>query len=180
MKIKNAYPLIFMILLIAGCSDQIRIKTDYDREVNLKLYKSYAWLPVKEIESKNNPLVYNELTDKRIKKAVEVQFQIKGIQYTPENPDLRIHYHIIVDNRSAVRPAAYGYYYSPYWMRNQYDVYQYREGTLIIDLMDAKNNNLIWRGWGTEVLNTNDIDLTEAEINDAVYKILKEFPPTKN
>jgi Domain of unknown function (DUF4136) len=65
-------------------------------------------------------------------------------------------------------------------MRNQVDVYQYREGTLIIDLMDAKNNNLIWRGWGTSVLNSNDIDLTEAEISEAVYKILKEFPPTKN
>lgn len=177
---KKLSQLIIVVLLTSNCSNQIRIKTDYDREVNLKLYKSYAWLPVKEIESKNNPLVYNELTDKRIKKAVEVQFQAKGIQYTPENPDLRIHYHIIVDNRSAVRPTAYGYYYSPYWMRNQYDVYQYREGTLIIDLMDAKNNNLIWRGWGISVLNTNDIDLTEADINDAVYKILKEFPPTKN
>jgi hypothetical protein len=167
-------------LLITSCSNEIRIKTDYDREVNLRLYKTYGWLPVKEIESKNNPLVYNELTDKRIKKAVDMQFQAKGIQFTTDNPDLRVHYHIIVDNRSAVRPTTYGYYYSPYWMRNQYDVYQYREGTLIIDLMDAKNNNLIWRGWGTEVLDTNDIDLSEAAINEAVFKILKEFPPTKN
>ncbi len=180
MKLINLFSPALILLTVWSCSNQIRVKTDYDREVNLKLYKSYAWLPLKEIESKNNPLVYNELTDKRIKKAVETQFQVKGIQYTPENPDLRIHYHIIVDNRSAVRPAAYGYYYSPYWMRNQYDVYQYREGTLIIDLMDAKNKNLIWRGWGISVLNTNDIDLTEADINEAVYKILKEFPPTKN
>jgi Domain of unknown function (DUF4136) len=177
---KKLSQLIIVVLLTSNCSNQIRIKTDYDHEVNLKLYKTYAWLPVKEIESKNNPLVYNELTDKRIKKAVEVQFQAKGVQYTPENPDLRIHYHIIIENRSAVRPAAYGYYYSAYWMRNQYDVYQYREGTLIIDLMDAKNNNLIWRGWGISVLDSNDIELTEDEINEAVYKILKEFPPTKN
>jgi hypothetical protein len=180
MKIIKFGLLAGITLLIASCSNEIRVTTDYDREVNLKLYKTYSWLPVKEIESKNNPLVYNELTDKRIKKAVDMQFQVKGIQFTTDNPDLRVHYHIIVDNRSAVRPAAYGYYYSPYWMRNQYDVYQYREGTLIIDLMDSKNNNLIWRGWGTEVLNTNDIDLTEAVINDAVFKILKEFPPKIN
>jgi hypothetical protein len=74
----------------------------------------------------------------------------------------------------------YGYNYSQYWIRNQMDVYQYREGTLIIDLMDANNNNLIWRGWGTAILDNGDIDLTEEKINHAVYKILKEFPPNKN
>jgi hypothetical protein len=169
-----------ILLFLTGCSNEIRVKTDYDREVNLKLYKTYDWLPAKDIEDRNNPLVYNELSDKRIKKAVNMQFQIKGIQHMAYNPDMRVHYHIIIDDKSVVRPSAYGYYYSPYWMRNQMDVYQYREGTLIIDLMDAKNNNLIWRGWGVAVLDTNDRDLSEAEINDAVYKILREFPPTKN
>ncbi|MFM7430038.1 MAG: hypothetical protein ACKO1F_09080 [Flammeovirgaceae bacterium] len=45
----------------------MRVRSDYDKDINLNLYKTYSWLPVKEIESKNNPLVYNELTDKRIK-----------------------------------------------------------------------------------------------------------------
>jgi hypothetical protein len=180
MRTNRLFLWILITTVVWSCSDRIHVKTDYDRDVNLKLYKTYGWLPVKDIESKNNPLLYNELTDKRIKKAAEVQFQAKGIQYSAENPDLRVHYHIIVDNRSAVRPTTYGYFYSPYWMRNQYDVYQYREGTLIIDLMDAKNNNLIWRGWGTEVLDGSNIDLTEADINEAVYKILNEFPPKSN
>jgi len=43
--------------------------------------------------------------------------------------------------------------------------------------MDAKNNNLIWRGWATEVLNNRNLQLTEKEIAEAVYEILKEFPP---
>lgn len=166
-------------LFLVNCSNQVRVKYDYDREVNLRKYKTYDWLPNKEIESKNNPLLYNELTDKRIKKAVNLQFQIKGIQLTSDNPDFRVHYHIIIDNRSAVRPAPYGYYYSPYWMRNQVDVYQYREGTLIIDLMDANTNNLVWRGWGVSAIDSDDVDLAEEKINNAVYKILSEFPPTK-
>jgi hypothetical protein len=58
------------------------------------------------------------------------------------------------------------------------DAYQYREGTLIIDLMDASNKNLLWRGWGTSVID-GPIDLTEKQINDAVTKILKAFPPSK-
>jgi hypothetical protein len=178
MKIKNLSLSAIAILLMTQCSNQIAVKSDYDKDVNLSLYKTYAWLPAKEIESKINPLVYNELTDKRIKNAVETQLQSKGIELAA-NPDLRVHYHIIIDNKSAVRPAAYGYNYSTYWMRNQVDVLQYREGTLIIDLMDSKNKNLIWRGWGVSVVGDNNVSLTEEEINDAVIKILKEFPPSK-
>jgi hypothetical protein len=177
---KRLFTLIGILILGAACSNRIKVNSDYDRDVNLKLYKSYSWLPAKEIEDKNNPLVYNELTDKRIKKAVDLQFQIKGIALNVVDPDLRVHYHIVIDNKSAVRTSAYGYYYSPYWTRSHMDVYRYREGTLIIDLMDAKNNNLVWRGWGVSVLNDNDLTMEEEEINDAVYRILKEFPPTKN
>jgi hypothetical protein len=45
--------------------------------------------------------------------------------------------------------------------------------------MDAKNNNLIWRGWATEVLNNNYPELTEKEIAESVYEILKGFPPKR-
>jgi hypothetical protein len=152
------------LLFEVNCSNQISVRSDYDRDVNLVIYKTYAWLPEKEIESKNNPLLYNELTDKRIRKAVELQFQAKGIPFDEENPDFHVHYHIIVENR---------------WTRSQMYVYQYQEGTLIIDLMDAKNNNLIWRGWATEVLNNRNLQLTEKEIAEAVYEILKEFPPKR-
>ncbi|MFY8036250.1 MAG: DUF4136 domain-containing protein, partial [Cyclobacteriaceae bacterium] len=119
------------------------------------------------------------LTDKRIKKAVDLQLLAKSIYKDSIAPSLRVHYHITVDSRSSIRPANYGYAYGPYWMRNQMDSYSYREGTLIIDLMDAKNNNLVWRGWASSVLNDNDIDLSETKITEAVMKILQQFPPSK-
>lgn len=169
---------VIILFLAMGCSNQLHVKSDYDKDVNLRLYKTFSWLPVKDIEAKNNPLLYNELTDKRIKKALEMQLTTKNIIYQTEKADLKVHYHIIVDNKSMIQPMAYGYNYSPYWMRTQGNVYQYREGTLIIDLMDAKNNNLVWRGWGVSTLNDNDIALTEDKINEAVYKIMKQFPPT--
>jgi hypothetical protein len=45
--------------------------------------------------------------------------------------------------------------------------------------MDTKNNNLVWHGWGTRIVDNSDIDLTEQGINDAVYKIMKAFLPAK-
>ncbi len=171
--------LIAVGILFAACSAQMNVRSDYDREINLRQYKTYNWLSVKEIESKNEPLYYNELTDKRIKKAVDLQLRAKSIYKDSIAPALRVHYHIVVDSRASIRPANYGYAYGPYWMRNQMDSYSYREGTLIIDLMDAKNNNLVWRGWASSVLNDNDIDLSETKITEAVLKILQQFPPSK-
>jgi hypothetical protein len=42
MKLINLSSSALILLIVWSCSDQIRVKTDYDREVNLKLYKSYA------------------------------------------------------------------------------------------------------------------------------------------
>lgn len=169
---------ILLLGSIMSCSDQIRVRSDYDAEVDLTKFKTFNWLPAKEIESKNNPLLLNELTFKRLRKAIDQQLALKQVQFSDSNPALLVHYHIIVDNRTAIRPAVYGYNYGAYWMRNQVDAYQYREGTLIIDLMDASNRNLLWRGWGTSVMD-DTIDLTEEQINGAVAKILKSFPPSK-
>ena len=176
MRNQDIYSMVVGLCLVS-CSAQMNVRSDYDREINLRQYKSYYRLPVKEIESKIEPLYYNELTDKRIKKAVDLQLQGKAIRSDSIAPSLRVHYHISVDRRATIRPANYGYAYGPYWMRNQMDSYSYREGTLIIDLMDAKTNNLVWRGWASSVLNDNDIDLSEMKITEAVFKILQQFPP---
>jgi Domain of unknown function (DUF4136) len=170
--------LTWVVLFGAGsCSEHIRIRSDYDHDVNFSAYQSYSWLSVKDIETKNDPLIYNELTDKRIKKTVDSQLPLRGLAFQAENPDLRLHYHIVIDSKSTYRPDPYGYYYSPYWIRSHMDVFQYREGTLILDLMDPKNNNLVWRGWASSILEVDEIDLSEQKINAAITKILAEFPP---
>ena len=52
MKTKLGICVIGVLLLQINCSNQISVRSDYDRDVNLAIYKTYAWLPEKEIESK--------------------------------------------------------------------------------------------------------------------------------
>jgi hypothetical protein len=179
MKTRN---LCFLILLAVGmtsCSDNLRVKSDYDRQTNFNQYKTYDWLSTPDIELKNNPLIYNELTDKRIKTAVNRLLPGRGVSLNTTGPDLKIHYHLVVEDRTIVRPNLYGSYSSPYWSRNQVSSYPFREGTLILDLMDAHNNALVWRGWTINILEGNDIELSEDRINQAVARILETFPPAK-
>ena len=52
------------------------------------------------------------------------------------------------------------------------------EGSLYIDLLDAKTNQLVWQGVGRSRLYTgSDIDKREAKIREIVAEILAEYPP---
>jgi hypothetical protein len=56
-----------------------------------------------------------------------------------------------------------------------WSVRQYREGTIIIDVVDRAKDQLVWRGWMTS--RNRDGNFDEAEINRAVNQILARFPP---
>lgn len=167
---------LFWVVLLGGigCSPALRVYSDYDRDFDVRKYQSYQWAEKTNIEGHNNPLFYNELNDKRIKKTTDVQFNLKGLVITQAGPEVILHYHIIVDNKSSLIPEPYGYY-GPYWMRPGGNVVQYQEGTLILDFMDAKTNTLAWRGWAVSVID-DDGQLREETLTKAIVKILEQFP----
>ena len=168
--------LIFSILALASCSPEIRVYSDQDPDYQVRNFKTFDWGQKANIEQDRNPLHYNELNDKRIKSAIERELSSRGYTITDSDPDLIIHYHIVIDDQSVIATEPYGYFYGPYWLRTQTNIYSYSEGTLIIDLMDPKTNNLVWRGWATAAIDTITQDQTEEMINRAVAKIFKRFP----
>ncbi len=162
---------ILVIASLMACSDQITVRTDYDRSVKIAQFKTFAWLDKHGIEERNNPLYYNELNDKRIREAVVDELTKKGYSQTAETPLLKVHYHIVIEDKTQVRSDTY----SPYWIKSERDVYTYREGTLIIDLMDAKNEALLWRGWAISALSDQD-QMSDNLIKEAVAKIFAKLP----
>jgi hypothetical protein len=171
----------FFFLLLIACSPQIQVYTDFDPDYDLWTYKTFDWGQKVNIEEGKNPFHYNELNDKRIKSAVQDQLTSRGYILTSTQPDLILHYHIIVKDKSVLVTQPYVYNYSSYWTRMETNIYSYREGTLILDLMDSKTNNLIWRGWAVSPLDSSykpeEIDQL---IKAAVAKIFKKFPKTRN
>jgi Domain of unknown function (DUF4136) len=51
-------------------------------------------------------------------------------------------------------------------------------GTLVVDMYDAGNKQLIWRGTSTDTL-SNNIEHNEKNLDKAVDKMFKKFPPKK-
>jgi hypothetical protein len=163
-------------LLLLACSPTIATYTDHDPAYEVSGFTTFDWSDKTDVEAGKNPLFYNELNDKRIKDAVEKELTRRGYIRSENHPDRLLHYHIVVDDESVLAPEPYGYFYGPYWMRARMHVYTYREGTLIIDMMDSQTKDLVWRSWATATLDMISENKVDDVINRAVGKMFKGFP----
>jgi len=107
--------------------------------------------------------------------------EIKSI--SPDNlgvtgADVLVNYFVVVDNKQDIE--TYTNYYGRRW-RNRIidvDVREYKEGTLIIDFIDAKTQHVIWHGSTSSTVTNNSIEL-EKKINQAVNSLFEKFKKDK-
>ena len=109
------------------------------------------------------------------------QLEAKGLRVSSTNPDLLIAVYIRTKERLIIISYGGSYLY-PYYGHIAYwgtpTIRQYEEGTLLLDFVDAKSNQLIWRGSAKSDLDVvSTPERREKMINEAVRKILENFPP---
>ncbi|HEU4929094.1 MAG TPA: DUF4136 domain-containing protein [Candidatus Krumholzibacteria bacterium] len=169
-------------LLFLGCS-QYDIKSDYDLDSNFAAFRTYAWMtPATTSEgatSANTAIQRNTLLDKRIRSAVDAAMASKGFTVNDENPDVLVVYHTGMQNKVDVTDWGYSYAGSYWgWAGRDIDVYNYTEGTLIVDLVNSQTKQLAWRGSATGVVEPGrSPEEVQERINDVVTKIFDNYPP---
>lgn len=170
-------------LWASGCSS-ISVKQDYDREADFSALKTYDWMqtPPAATGDVKAALERNSLLDKRVRSGVDAQLSAKGYQKETAGPDFYVIYHTGIEDKVNVTDWGYGYAgYGRYGMGavHSVDVYEYQEGTLIVDVIDAKTKQLIWRGFATGTVDPDaDAEKREKKLNEAITKMMAQFPPT--
>lgn len=177
-------------VMLVSCGTTAHIEKD--ENVNFNNYNSFAWL--KEDEGKTEKL--NELTETKIRAAVTQELQKNGWNEVKTKPDVVIDYDILVErttreNRQPVYSQPYSrLVYNPYTRRYTrihypsqflgYESYEQliKEGTITITMIDTKTDKVIWQGWTTDQVNSNN--LTSKEIQNAVKSIFKKFDVAKS
>lgn len=165
---------VFILTALTACSS-IDFNHDWDRDAAFGNYHTYGWL------QRNQKQSYNTLIDKRIQAAVSEEMTARGLTLNAENPDILLTFHIGLQDKINVTDYGYRYSYDYWgWGNRSIDVYQYTEGTLVIDIVDANTKELVWRGSGTKTVDeSSSPEKVEATINTAVAGILSKFPPPK-
>ncbi len=169
---------ILAMVFITSCSS-VRVLSDYDKEADFNTYKSYAFY-----KTGIDKAQISDLDKKRILKAIDAELSSRGFVKS-EDPDILISIFTKekeqVDIYNNYWGGFYGwgwnpYYWGPGWGGS--NVSTRTEGSLYIDLIDAKNKELVWQGKGIGNLgNIEDIAKKEQRIREFVSQILQEYPP---
>ncbi len=165
------------VVAAAGCSST-QVRTDFDPYSEFRQLRSYMWVE-RTFGSPSHPGVDSPLVERRVHNAVDGELVSRGYQkLTSGTPDFLIAYHVVASDRIEVQSdnSGYGYYGYPYG--NSVYTYEYLKGTLILDIIDARDNKLIWRGWASKALDDDPKpEHVDMYVKKAVRKILKQFPP---
>ena len=169
-----------LVFLLVSCN-AVRVNSDYDKNVDFTQFKTFAFYKggIDKVE-------ISDLDKKRILRAIEEQMNAKGFTKS-ENPDLLINIftkareEINVNQFNSGWGYGWGFGWNPWGFGgfgNNTMVSTSTEGTLYIDLIDAKKKEMIWQGEGQGDL-TKNTNKKEENIKNFVTKILAQYPPVK-
>lgn len=176
-KLLKLLPIVMVTLLITSCSS-VRVAADYDKEANFKDYKTFAFF-----KTGIDKAEISDLDKRRILRAIESELMAQG--YTKsQNPDLLVSIFTksqqrvdVYNNNWGIGGWGWGGFGPGWgWGWNQPSVSTRSEGTLFIDLIDAKEKELIWQGMGTGYLSRN-VEKKEERIKEFVSKVMEKYPP---
>lgn len=177
MKPFKLIPLL-LLFIVASCAT-VRVNADYDKNVDYSKFKTFAFYKagVDKVE-------ISDLDKKRILRAIETQMLTKGFTKS-DNPDLLVNIftksreQVDINQFNAGWGYGWGYGWNPWGFGGRTTVSTSTEGTLYIDLIDAKKKEMVWQGEGQGDL-TKNTEKKEENINDFVSKILTQYPPNLN
>jgi hypothetical protein len=175
----TALYVLFSLALLGPAFAQ-QVQTDFDHQANFSQYKTYSWQEIKPP---------NSLWDARIKNAVDAQLSAKGWTLVNSGGDVAI-----VAIKTTQTQRTLQTFYDGLgggggwgWRRfggggfggfgeSETTEQDYKDGTLVIDMYDAKTKQLIWRGSAEDTLSSK-AEKNEKNLDKGVAKMFEDFPP---
>jgi CubicO group peptidase (beta-lactamase class C family) len=174
-------PFLATALFTLQACTSIDVKTDFDPSADFSKFHTFAFAGGTDINK--GGILDNSLMRKRMESIVGRELESKGLQQVgvDHNPDLLVHYWVGVAEKQQIQsygpagPRAYrwggGY--------GGVTTYNYEEGTLVVDLVEARKKELAWRATMVADLADSTQDNMEL-VNKAITKAFKDYPPTKS
>ena len=174
----------FALLLVASCSS-VSTSYDFDPDADFARLESYSWWsdskgkPETSADEAGSPLVLD-----RVRRAADGYLAAAGYKHVSSNADFLVVARTGSRDRTRVTssPSRYGgsgpYGYRYWDDGGRVDVYQYEEGSLVLDIVDANTDKLLWHGSARSVIpeRPKPEEITKL-VNEAVAALLKDFPP---
>lgn len=172
----------FYIAALFGCATKPATFAQQDPHVDLYAFKTFSFMePAPELPSvaggPSSGAGYSTLVYERLKEATRAQLEGLGYVYDDSNPELRVNVVLAVQDRAEIRstPTAGPMGYLG-WGAPNIETVQYRYGTLVIDLVDAKRRTMVWRGVAEDRITRKNMQNADETVRDAVRELFAKYP----
>jgi hypothetical protein len=160
-----------LVLAVAGGAWAQDVKVDYDRAANFGAIKTFS---LKLGTSWGNPI-----GEKRVTDDVTGALVAKGWTLAPEGEaDAHVVLHGATETRHSLNTyysGMGGYRWGGMGTATTTDT-QYKVGTLLVDIFDARGKSLIWRGIAQDEA-SNRTEKNIKKVAKAIEKLFRDFPP---
>jgi hypothetical protein len=154
-----------------------KIRVDFDHAIHFSRYKTYRW-----VNSPGAPspelLFPNELMRERIAGLIEEALASRGFKRVATGGDLLISYGVQVTEH----PEFITFYDGggPGWGWGSgfstTTVQTIYEGTLVVEMVDANQNKLVFQGTSTQAISSRP-ERNTRKLTKAVNEIFEKYPP---
>jgi len=169
-------------LLLPTAAVAQKVRTDYDHAADFSKYKTYKWVKVEKAAQ------VSQLADQRITSAIDAQLAKAGLTKSEDNPDLLVDYQVGLTNQTQLTTFSsgggpgwgygprYGYGWGTSSGISTTTSSTIPVGTLVVDLNDPQQKQLVFRGIATDTLSDKPEKNTK-KIDKAMAKIFEKYPP---
>lgn len=173
------------LLLAFGNAFSQDVRYNFDKDTDFSRFKTYKWVSLKDAAK------VNDIVDKDIKAAIDKELTAKGLtKVDTDNADLYVGYQAAVGQEKQFTSYGTDWGYGPGWYRGGWygptsttttgQTSTIYVGQLAIDMYDSANHHLVWRGVASKTIDPKaKPDKQQENIQKAVNKLLKKYPPTK-
>lgn len=176
--LRQMRPLVAAIALtsavtFSGCA-ATNVSSYFASQADVTRYHTYGWAAADRFETGDPRLDNNAFFQERVRAAVERELAGRGFEKVTAGPAaLTVYYHLNIKQQVNANQADEKYGYC-----NECTPYVYDAGTLVIDLVDARTEKLVWRGWaeGSVEGAIDSQQLMEQQIDRAVTRIFTKLP----
>ena len=180
------------LTFVCGCATDpaVRVQSKAKESTDFARYRTFAF---KDSEGAFDPVYFSPANQKRVREAIVEELNQHGLQ-AGTNADLQVSIYLRIAEKQHDKNAPafddgkmgynlkqyYGFYYGYDKAWAGQDRIQYKEGTLVIDLVDANQNVLVWQGIAVGVLYSQRTEQQiQQRVREALRAAFKDFPRTR-
>jgi len=183
--------LLATVVLLSACASAPQVRTSSAGDIDFGAFRTFGFFDSLSTDRAG----YNSLISQQLMASTRREMEVRGLQFVadPAQADLLINFYADVANELRVRNTGSAWSGPTYWdhRRGRYDpwrghrgwpshssveVQQITRGMLSVDVVEARQNMLIWEGMASRRLTQRTLNDLGPALDEATHHIFREFP----